>query len=97
MASSPGPGSVARSGLAQTPGGSVMGTPASGLGGYPSASAGGGAYPGAGLRGASSQPTPLTGRPELGYYVGFRPANVSAQRRSSMAPSVGRKGRKDGL
>ena len=43
--------------------------------------------PGTDLRHAatSSQPTP---RPELGYYVGFRQPPASAQRRSSLAPSV---------
>lgn len=35
----------------------------------------------------SSQPTPLTGRPELGYYVGFRPSQGS-QRAGGAALSV---------
>ena len=62
-----------------------MGTPASAL--HSLQPSGQRATPGTGLRGhsGSGQPTPLT-RPELGYVGLWHPA--SAQRRSSMAPSV---------
>lgn len=73
---------ASRSQRRESLGGSVVGTPASLLLNPHSQQA-----PGTGLRTSSGQPTPMT-RPELGYVGGFWHPHASAQRRSSMAPSV---------